>query len=305
MAEIRIESHDDDSVTLTVGSITAHIKGDSWKDANDAAGALGYLVMAAYEASNIRTTLEGCRAYLDDLERSLRSTEHAVRGIVTYRDTIARHASPLAGDPTKESERHHVEHHERENARIEALISWLRTTPRAGGVLLSIGSSQDIARLADDLESGAWRYATTTTVGDAPITFDCGKLPSGWPQPTFMSVSEDGSLNIEWCFGEGADDSWRVIFSWDPDEGAMICRTNKSEQRSLCQAEGNDPKAIGPTLDRWLRPETASPTHRGVDRMSAGSSSAMRAGRRSWRRASARAEDEDRPETAKDEEKKR
>lgn len=49
-------------------------------------------------------------------------------------------------------------------ARAELLrvVAWLRTTPQACGVQLSITSSQDIARLADDLESGAWRGAPPT-----------------------------------------------------------------------------------------------------------------------------------------------
>ena len=54
------------------------------------------------------------------------------------------------------------------------------------------------------------------------------------PKPTFIWVGADGALNLEWCFGgrqdEGADDSWRVMFAWDPDEGAMACKTTKDGQ---------------------------------------------------------------------------
>lgn len=42
--------------------------------------------------------------------------------------------------------------------RVEREIAeYLRMTPRAKGVLISINSSQDIARLADDIESGAYK----------------------------------------------------------------------------------------------------------------------------------------------------
>jgi hypothetical protein len=35
------------------------------------------------------------------------------------------------------------------------VVAWLRVAPRARGILIHINSSQDIARLADDIESGA------------------------------------------------------------------------------------------------------------------------------------------------------
>lgn len=86
---MRIETHDDDSVTLTVGSLVAHIKGASWKDANEAAHALGYLAMASFQAANIRSLLDGCQEHLDDLERALRRTERTMRDITEYSDAIA------------------------------------------------------------------------------------------------------------------------------------------------------------------------------------------------------------------------
>ena len=42
--------------------------------------------------------------------------------------------------------------------RVEREIAkYLRMTPRAKGVQISINSSQDIARLADDIESGDYK----------------------------------------------------------------------------------------------------------------------------------------------------
>lgn len=90
----------------------------------------------------------------------------------------------------------------------------------------------------------------------APIDFRYGKLPNGWPQPTFLNVSEDGSLNIEWCFGEqGAQDSWRVMFCWDPEEGAMCCKTTHDDQESR-GADTDDEEDIAQALDEWLSPQT-------------------------------------------------
>jgi hypothetical protein len=54
-----------------------------------------------------------------------------------------------------------------------------------------------------------------------------GKLPNGWPQPTFMSVDDGGALNIEWLWsGE------RILFVWDPAEGAMTCHTTRDGQEA-------------------------------------------------------------------------
>ena len=57
------------------------------------------------------------------------------------------------------------------------------------------------------------------------------KLPNGWPHPTFMSVDDGGALNVEWCGGAG-DNRWRIMFVWDPEEGATSCHTTRGEQRS-------------------------------------------------------------------------
>lgn len=82
------------------------------------------------------------------------------------------------------------------------------------------------------------------------IDFAFGKLPNGWPQPTFMSFDEDGGLHIEWCFGgHDTKDNWRVGFSWWPDEGAMICRTTQERQDTL---ERPAETALAATLHEWL-----------------------------------------------------
>lgn len=82
----------------------------------------------------------------------------------------------------------------------------------------------------------------------APIEYPYGKLPNGWPQPTFLSTDDDGGINIEWCFGtQGADDSWRVSFCWIPDEGGMAIRTTRDHQDTI------EKHNVGHYLDQWLR----------------------------------------------------
>lgn len=78
------------------------------------------------------------------------------------------------------------------------------------------------------------------------------RLPNGWPQPTFFSIDpDDGSLNIEWCFGaQGAADSYCVMFVYDPVEGVMACKTTHANQE--CD-ETNDATL---TLAKWLDQET-------------------------------------------------
>lgn len=49
-----------------------------------------------------------------------------------------------------------------------SIVAWLRTTPRARGVRLSIASSQDIARLAEALEIGECRSAATPAETPSP-----------------------------------------------------------------------------------------------------------------------------------------
>jgi hypothetical protein len=45
------------------------------------------------------------------------------------------------------------------SAEVMEIVKWLRVTPVARGVLLGIGSSQDIARLADAIERGEYRVS--------------------------------------------------------------------------------------------------------------------------------------------------
>jgi hypothetical protein len=81
---VEIESHDDDSVTLRVGSITARIHGDGWHDANRAAHVLGHHVAGTYELVDVRTRLATLRSIVSDVEESLRAAEYRVRELREY-----------------------------------------------------------------------------------------------------------------------------------------------------------------------------------------------------------------------------
>lgn len=84
MKSLSIESHDDDSVTLRVGSITAHITGDGWRDAIDAAHAIGALVAGRYEVAALRLRLSAMRSIVDDVEHCLNATDDLVRDLAAY-----------------------------------------------------------------------------------------------------------------------------------------------------------------------------------------------------------------------------
>jgi hypothetical protein len=82
--DLSIETHEDDSVTLRVGSITANIKGDGWRDANDAAHALGAIIVGRYEVAALRLRLSSMRSIVEDVERSLRTTELHMGELAEY-----------------------------------------------------------------------------------------------------------------------------------------------------------------------------------------------------------------------------
>lgn len=99
MADMSIESHEDESVTLRAGSITAHIRGDSWKDANQAAHTLGGIVLATYEAAEVRRRLGAMLDLVKDLETWLGAAERHAREVADYADMVRRSKStPPEGD---------------------------------------------------------------------------------------------------------------------------------------------------------------------------------------------------------------
>lgn len=79
---VTIESHEDDSVTLTVGTLTAKIRGASWQEANDAAHTLAALLTSRIEMKNLRSkaqrltdTIQYAAELLDAVTRKLEETE--------------------------------------------------------------------------------------------------------------------------------------------------------------------------------------------------------------------------------------
>ncbi len=80
----QIEAHDDESVTVRVGSITARIRGDGFRDANAVAHVVAQHVAGTYELADLRTRLATLRDLMARVERSLRTTELDVGDLVAY-----------------------------------------------------------------------------------------------------------------------------------------------------------------------------------------------------------------------------
>ena len=55
-------------------------------------------------------------------------------------------------------------------------------------------------------------------------------FPNGWPQPLFLHVEEDGAVCIEWIADDENGRERRVLFAWDPTEGASAVRTAQEGQ---------------------------------------------------------------------------
>lgn len=85
---MRIEAHDDDSVTLTVGTITARIHGASFNDANAAAYALAEVVEARGNARETRNALQNCTRYLNAMEIQLRAAGRTLESFQEYADVV-------------------------------------------------------------------------------------------------------------------------------------------------------------------------------------------------------------------------
>jgi hypothetical protein len=81
MSGLVIESHDDDSVTLTFGTLTATIRGASWKEANDAAHMLGALLVGRVE---MRKLTSKARGMMDSMQRA----EDALEGLTRHLDEM-------------------------------------------------------------------------------------------------------------------------------------------------------------------------------------------------------------------------
>lgn len=80
--KITIVSNDDDSVTLQVEGIHAHITGPDWHAANHAAHMLGALVAGKAKAQDVLGRVRSMAYQLDELGRSLDSAEYHLRGVV-------------------------------------------------------------------------------------------------------------------------------------------------------------------------------------------------------------------------------
>lgn len=73
-----VESHDDGSVTIKVGSLTAHIQGDGYREVALTAHVLGRTIARAHEAAVMRTSLSLLRQRIVELEQALAAAERAM-----------------------------------------------------------------------------------------------------------------------------------------------------------------------------------------------------------------------------------
>lgn len=78
--DVRIITNDDESVTLEVGSIRAHISGDTWKEANDAAHMLGQFVAGRADAREVCRRIRLISSQLLEVERSIDAVDFHVQG---------------------------------------------------------------------------------------------------------------------------------------------------------------------------------------------------------------------------------
>lgn len=87
MADISVESHEDDSVTLRVGALTAHIRAATWREANDAAQTLGGIISGRLEVQRLSAKLRGIASALSDLDDTLRRADHHMQALEAYTAT--------------------------------------------------------------------------------------------------------------------------------------------------------------------------------------------------------------------------
>jgi hypothetical protein len=80
MADYQIESHDDDSVTLTIGPLVAHVRSNSHRSAFDSARALAGLLTTRVELARMVARVAGLRHAIGEIDSALDGIDRAVRG---------------------------------------------------------------------------------------------------------------------------------------------------------------------------------------------------------------------------------
>ena len=76
-ATYQIESHDDDSVTLTVGALTATIRGDTYRDAFETARALAGILTARVDLATLTARTAGLRQAIGEIDSTLDALDRA------------------------------------------------------------------------------------------------------------------------------------------------------------------------------------------------------------------------------------
>lgn len=72
------ESHEDDSVTLTVGEYVVHVRASSWRSARDLAHRIATLLTTERELGEARDKLRRTLALLDELHQATRDVARSL-----------------------------------------------------------------------------------------------------------------------------------------------------------------------------------------------------------------------------------
>lgn len=73
-----VESHEDDSVTLTVGEYVVHIRGPSWRASRDLAHTIASLTVTRRDIDEARAKLTRTLDVLDELHRATRDVARSL-----------------------------------------------------------------------------------------------------------------------------------------------------------------------------------------------------------------------------------
>lgn len=94
---MKIESQEDDSVTLTVGSITAHIRGATWAEANKAAHALGTFIDSTRDTGALTKKLRYLRQQVERISQTLGVATCEIQDLSAYIYGAAEHCGHCGG----------------------------------------------------------------------------------------------------------------------------------------------------------------------------------------------------------------
>lgn len=78
MADMQIESHEDDSVTLTLHGLKAHITAESHRDAWEAAHALASILSVRVDLAKVTVSVQWLHERVREIERNIVAVDRGV-----------------------------------------------------------------------------------------------------------------------------------------------------------------------------------------------------------------------------------